>query len=65
MHDTVFFSTSTNIGFAPAWIIVFEVAINDMGLVITSSPGPIPNAFKVIKFPIVQLDTPTQYFAWT
>ena len=36
--------TSTNTGVAPVWTITFAVAGQVIGLVITSSPGPIPSA---------------------
>src|ERR671925_669041 len=36
--------TSAKIGAAPAWTITFAVAGQVIGLVITSSPGPIPSA---------------------
>ena len=36
--------TSTKTGVAPAWTITFAVAGQVIGVVITSSPGPIPAA---------------------
>ena len=57
----VFFSTSTKTGVAPTCSITFDVAINDIGVVITSSPKPIPRAFRVTIAPLVQLLTPDVY----
>ena len=38
--------TSANTGVAPEWTITFAVAGQVIGLVITSSPGPIPSASR-------------------
>ena len=42
----VFLSISARIGFAPTKRIVFIVAANVIGVVITSSPGPISRAIR-------------------
>ena len=39
--------TSTNTGVAPVWTITFAVAGQVIGVVITSSPGPMPSATRL------------------
>ena len=39
-------STSAKTGLAPTWMITLAVETNVNGVVITSSPGPIPKVFK-------------------
>lgn len=48
-------------GFAPQWIMDSMVAINVKGVVITSSPGPIPHAMSARRIASVPLATPTAY----
>ena len=52
-------STSTNTGVAPACRIAFAVAMNVIGVVMTSSPGPISDAFSERNNALVQLDIAT------
>src|SRR3989344_7387187 len=52
---------STNTGFAPVKIIAFAVAIKVKGVVITSSPGPIPAAVKATIRALVPLSVATAY----
>ena len=52
-------STLTNTGSAPVWRIAVEVAMKVIGVVITSSPGPMPSAFSERMRAEVQLVTPT------
>ena len=56
-------STSTKIGRAPAEIIAVTVAIKVIGVVMTSSPDPIPNAKRDMCNAPVQLVVPIAYFA--
>src|SRR5215213_3779158 len=51
-------STSTNTGFAPASRIAVEEAMNVIGVVITSSPGPTPSPINARCSAPVQLVTP-------
>ena len=53
---------STNTGVAPTITIAPTVAMKVLGVVITSSPGPIPRAFMETYNASVPLPTPTAYF---
>ena len=58
----VFGSTSAKTGVAPWKSAAFGVEMNVIGVVMTSSPGPMPSASSASTRPIVQLDTPTTFF---
>ena len=47
-------STSTSTGRAPVCSITATVAVNVTGVVITSSPGPIPPSTRAVWSPAVQ-----------
>ena len=55
-------SISTKTGFAPTVLITSAVAIKVKGVVITSSPGPIPSALKDNQSASVPELTPIAYF---
>ncbi len=50
---------STNTGTAPCWIAALAVAMKVYGVVITSSPGPMPNALSAIWSARVPFGTQT------
>ena len=54
-------STSTKTGLAPNRAITSAVAAKLNGVVITSSPRPIPNAIRLINKASVPLPTVMQY----
>ena len=58
-------SISTNTGVAPISAIISAVEIHVKGTVITSSPGPIPNAIIAINNVSVPLEAPMQCLAPT
>ena len=55
--------TSTNTGFAPVAAIAFVVIIQVYGVVITSSPRPIPRLTKARYKALLPEPTPTANFA--
>src|ERR687898_1479228 len=57
--------TSTKTGVAPAWTTTFAVAGQVIGVVITSSPGPIPSATRVRCIAAVPEETASACFAPT
>ena len=57
-------STSTKIGLAPTWQIASTVAAKVRGVVMTSSPGPMSQAFRAKHRASVPEDTPTASFVW-
>ena len=57
--------TSTNIGFAPVRSTALAVAMKVISGTITSSPYPIPMAFRAKKIPAVQLVVAIAYLAFT
>ena len=56
-------STSTNTGVAPSSTIISAVATNVNGVVMTSSPGPMPSAISAISSASVPEPTLTQWLA--
>ena len=56
-------SMSTNTGFAPSSTMVSAVAAKVKGVVMTSSPGPMPSAIRAIKSASVPLATVMQCLA--
>ena len=53
-------SISTKTGVAPSRAIISPVAMKVNGLVMTSSPGPIPRAIMATSKASVPLETPIQ-----
>ena len=56
-------STSTNTGLAPQYVIASAVAMKVFGTVITSSPGPTPEASRASQRASVPLPTPMAVLA--
>ena len=57
--------TSAKTGVAPVWTITFAVAGQVIGVVITSSPGPIPSATSARCMAAVPDETASACFAPT